>query len=70
VGCGGIMTRCVVTGVGGGVGGGVGNGVGGTVGVGVGKAVVAQPRPTVAQQKSFCAWDHDDSKFSKPISQS
>ena len=73
MGCGGIMTRCVVTGVGGGVGGGVGNGVGGTVGVGLGKAVVGacgQPRPTVVQQKSFCAWDHDVSEVSKPISQS
>jgi uncharacterized protein YcfJ len=60
--------------VGGGVGGGVGNGVGGTVGVVSGNAVagtvVAHPRPTVMQQKSFCSWDHRESKSMKPSLQS
>jgi len=59
--------------VGGGVGGGVGNGVGGIVGTGAGITVggtVAQPRPTVAQQKSFCAWDHGNCVVApKPASQ-
>jgi len=60
--------------VGGGVGGGVGNGVGGTVGVVSGNAVagmvVAQPRLTVIQQKSFCSWDQRLSKSMKPSLQS
>merc|ERR1719330_292278 len=59
--------------VGGCVGGGVGGGVGGTVGTGAGITVggtVAQPRPTVGQQKSFCAWDHGNSVVApKPASQ-
>merc|ERR1719384_913190 len=42
-------------------------------GNGTGLAVVAQPRPTVVQQKSFCAWDHEFSIIAalpKPASQS
>merc|ERR1719384_2207241 len=42
-------------------------------GNGTGLAVVAQPRPTVMQQYSFCAWDHEFSIIAalpKPASQS
>merc|ERR1719411_9210 len=47
--------------------------MGAGIGIGLGKAVVAQPRPTVVQQKSFCAWDHEFSIIAalpKPASQS